>query len=975
MLFSGKALEAGVATVAAVFLSLGAGGANAALPRPRGVSKVALRSPQGVLVDAEGNILVASPGNDSIVLFENRPGRPLEEGDWVSSIVPFGVIESPKGPTLESPRDVAVDSKGQILVADTGNDSLKIYPAPYDSSARPQTIGGRFRRAFSAPEGVAVDEQDNIIVFDTGNARVRILSPRGRELAVIGAAVPSLGNTPQPLLVAPIGGCSLGKGYLAVADRGMPTYSLWKYDPASPSSETCRFVGYGPPGEDAFGVSVRDIAYLARNRERGTLAYIASNFPLMSTSFLYVQEVDPDDPGKLVESDAAPSLRVPLVGRLTNPAGMAFSPQGDLYLTDAASDSLQRINQQSFGDLNTPVRVDARSDRATLTYSSPALMPTFLQYGILPGNVAGSSSPELPGTSTDPARLLTHTVFLTDLLPATRYAYRYLLSEDFFCRRVSESPVRNLSQTMYFATQPRARTVEYLDFPLTVLLFTNILEGSADASIADPGPLPGRQIEDRVRSELDRARLFFWVNSRMTCNVRPELIVVSDRLPAGLLPSHAEGVREQEPLSEFLSRLEERVSKHTGRDLSTTPNLLLIFAVRSYDPAEGRYVMRTSPSMTCGLPRLGGAVTIMAYAGERGVSDDPADNTWSFITEYRRQLSIMHLASGTQDTLPRLLENLNSDLSLVTWDSLADPLRAVGRRVWLSNRYGLYKVTRDEDEDGVPDDEPDCPLDEKRFGTTPRQKDTDGDGVSDLKEILASRWAATFPITKRLPDGTWEKVRAMANLAAPLPSAVDTDADGIGDLKDRNPLCPLGDSIPRRSIIVDGKIGGDEWEGTPSLRVLDAEYSGTLRVAWSENRLCLCLVGGDSDVPPSIRMRIDGAADGLLRGSDNLVLVLHPRENESFDVWTGMAHSPAKGFDLSGVVAVWRKVEGESQAGVEIGLEASASLGLNLFAGKELAFDFELRSAKSACWLRVFEPLMLFRGTLVETTEESGASQ
>jgi hypothetical protein len=417
------------------------------------------------------------------------------------------------------------------------------------------------------------------------------------------------------------------------------------------------------------------------------------------------------------------------------------------------------------------------------------------------------------------------------------------------------------------------------------------------------------------------------------------------------------------------------VKTYAGSDLSTTRSLLIVYVLRSYDPGRKDYVIRTSPSITCGLPHVGGAVSVVSYAEKDGVSESEADTTWALITEYGRQLSITHLASGRGDSRPSLLQSPGSDFSLVTWDSPADTLRAMGKQAWLSNRFGFFKLTRDEDEDGIPDDEPACPFDEKRFSSNPRAKDTDGDGVMDGDEVLMSRWAGGFPIATLLADGTLEKVRGMAGLVAPKPSAVDMDEDGIRDLEDVNPLCPLGDSIPKREIRVDGELSAEEWEAVPSLSISDPEYNGLLRVAWSETQFCFSLAGGDSHAPPSIRIRIDAASDGYARGSDNIGFLLEPLSDGAFEVRPQAAGSgllpgvPPSVSELPAITAAWRKTEGKDQFEIEVGLTKSSAWGLNLFGGKEVAFDVELRPAKSTVWLRAFEPLLLFRGTLAEAEE------
>jgi hypothetical protein len=901
--------------------------------KPR--SEVHLSNPRGICVANDGYIYVASPGNDSVAVLTEGV-QPRYQGESNGPLfVAEGQIVGLSGGELKSPTDVAVDAAGRVIVADTGNDLVKIYENLLDERRYSVEVirGSWGRKLFSGPEGVTVDEQGNIIVFDTGNSKVQIYSPRAKLLATIegrpGQEPPDFHTheqKPQPFLSAPIAGCYLGKGYLAVADRRLSTYSLWRYAPESPQSETCQFIGYGPPGENALGFYIRDIAY---NSQRRYLAFIRSNFPLRDASFLYFQAVDAEDPGRLAGGNVHCSLRVPLMGWLENPAGLASNLEGDLFITDAATHSFQRISRESFTVLNSPVSVDAQQTRATLKYFSTAEVFTELEFGAVPVSIGPDVS--LGRVYSDPARLFAHTVRLSELLPSTRYAYRFLLSRGRFCG-ASGKCLPNFSKTRFFATKSAPRTTEYLDFPLTLLLFPNVDTES-------------------IRSQLESARLFFWVNSRMTCNIKPEFVSVSDGQKMPDLSSLKTLGGEAPGLEKLLGSL---------RNLSSSRSLFVIAPAEAYD----KNIQGLLP-MTCGLDRLGGAVSFFAYRGKE-------DTTWSCIKEYHKQLSIMHLASGRNDALACLSEAPDSDLSAVLWDSLADISRALGRQGWLANRYGVLQITADNDEDGIPDDDPNCPLDEKRFGTSPRTSDTDNDGVRDLREILTSRWAKTFPV---------QGARAMANQVRLSPLSADTDRDGVEDSVDRNPLCPLEDEVRRLDVVIDGKISQGEWDNASLIRIADPEYTGVLRVAWSRTHLCFSLTGsgqGVSHGPPSIRIRLDGAADGLLRGSDNVSLVLEPAEDGTFTI---RQEAPSFGFapvgcpfstpawsDLSRVVAVWKIIQNALQ--VEVGLPKSREVGLNLFAGEEVGFDFELSPKGSSFWLRVMEPLALFRGSLLQSPEQ-----
>jgi hypothetical protein len=76
------------------------------------------------------------------------------------------------------------------------------------------------------------------------------------------------------------------------------------------------------------------------------------------------------------------------------------------------------------------------------------------------------------------------------------------------------------------------------------------------------------------------------------------------------------------------------------------------------------------------------------------------------------------------------------------------------------------------DSDTIPDLEPNVPLDEARFGSSPTTIDTDSDGLTDLQEAMAGIFLTSDPLS------------------------ADSDNDGIDDSLDSEPIYPINTTVP-----------------------------------------------------------------------------------------------------------------------------------------------------------------------------------
>ncbi|MBS0662520.1 MAG: immunoglobulin domain-containing protein [Verrucomicrobia bacterium] len=153
-------------------------------------SQASFGSPQGLALDAAGNLYVADANNHTI--------RRVSPGGVVTTIAgAAGQAGSSDGngpaARFNSPSAVAVDAAGNVYVADRGNNTLRrITPAGDVTtlaglagvSGTDDGTGGA--ALFSQPTGLAIDSAGNLYVADMGNNAIRRVSPSGSVTTLAG---------------------------------------------------------------------------------------------------------------------------------------------------------------------------------------------------------------------------------------------------------------------------------------------------------------------------------------------------------------------------------------------------------------------------------------------------------------------------------------------------------------------------------------------------------------------------------------------------------------------------------------------------------------------------------------------------------------------------------------------------------------------------------------------------------------------
>jgi sugar lactone lactonase YvrE len=189
-------------------------------------SQARFNHPRAVTLDADNNLYVADGDNSTI--------RKIMPDGRVTTIAGLaGATGSSDGigtaARFDHPSGLAADRVGNLYVADTCNHTLrKITPGAWVSTlggltGRAGSAGGTNSQArFNSPAGVAVDSAGNIYVADQGNSTIRKITPDGlvATLAGLAGAVGNsdgLGNSAR--FSYPAGLAVDIQGTLYVADR------------------------------------------------------------------------------------------------------------------------------------------------------------------------------------------------------------------------------------------------------------------------------------------------------------------------------------------------------------------------------------------------------------------------------------------------------------------------------------------------------------------------------------------------------------------------------------------------------------------------------------------------------------------------------------------------------------------------------------------------------------------------------------
>jgi len=153
-----------------------------------------LNHPSGLALDSSGNLFISDTGNAAIRKLALASGIiSTVAGQGGAGFGGDGGLASRA--QFNNPTALAFDSAGNLFIADTGNHRVRMMaPSLIMSSVAGSSSNGftgdggpATKARLNSPKGIALDSAGNLFIADTNNFRIRVVAPYGTIYTVAGS--------------------------------------------------------------------------------------------------------------------------------------------------------------------------------------------------------------------------------------------------------------------------------------------------------------------------------------------------------------------------------------------------------------------------------------------------------------------------------------------------------------------------------------------------------------------------------------------------------------------------------------------------------------------------------------------------------------------------------------------------------------------------------------------------------------------